>query len=33
MPWEVVDAKFMRGKAPVLGWKDYLVRMVVWLMQ
>lgn len=31
--WEVVDAKFMRGRKPVLEWKDYVVRLVVTLMQ
>ncbi|EUC27218.1 hypothetical protein COCCADRAFT_10132 [Bipolaris zeicola 26-R-13] len=31
--WEVVDAKFMRGRRPVLEWKDYVVRFVVTLVQ
>lgn len=33
VPWEVVDAKFMRGLKPVLGWKDWVVRAVVWGVQ
>ena len=35
-PWEWVDAKFVRGRKPVLGWKDYGVRafvMVGWLVE
>lgn len=31
--WEVVDAKFMRGRKPVLQWKDYVVRLVILLVQ
>lgn len=31
--WDVVDAKFMRGRRPVLEWKDYFVRVLVVLMQ
>jgi hypothetical protein len=31
--WEVVDAKFMRGNKPELTWKDYLLRLVVVIMQ
>lgn len=33
LPWKPVDAKFMRGLKPVLGWKDFLVRMVVHAVQ
>lgn len=33
VPWEVKDAKFSRGVKPVLGWKDYVVRVFVWVMQ
>lgn len=36
VPWERVDAKFVRGWKPVLGWKDYGVRafvMVGWLVE
>ncbi|KAL6703589.1 hypothetical protein ACN47E_009534 [Coniothyrium glycines] len=33
VPWEVVDAKFMRGLKPALQWKDYVVRVVVWGLQ
>jgi predicted NAD/FAD-binding protein len=31
--WEVVDAKFMRGRKPVLEWKDHVVRLIVTLVQ
>jgi predicted NAD/FAD-binding protein len=31
VPWDVVDAKFVRGRRPVLGWKDYLARIIVML--
>ncbi|KAF2190624.1 amine oxidase [Zopfia rhizophila CBS 207.26] len=31
--WEVQDAKFNRGLRPVLGWKDYLVRAVIVVVQ
>lgn len=31
--WDVVDAKFMRGRRPVLEWKDYVVRVLIVLMQ
>ena len=31
--WEVVDAKFMRGRKPILEWKDYVVRAVILLVQ
>ena len=34
--WERVDAKFVRGWKPVLGWKNYEVRafvMVGWLVE
>jgi predicted NAD/FAD-binding protein len=33
VPWEVVDAKFSRGVTPILGWKDYVVRVIVMVMQ
>jgi predicted NAD/FAD-binding protein len=33
VPWEVVDAKFMRGRKPVLAWKDYAARLIVSLLQ
>ncbi|KAF1978114.1 amine oxidase-like protein [Bimuria novae-zelandiae CBS 107.79] len=33
VPWEPTDTKFIRGTAPVLGWKDYVVRAVVMLLQ
>jgi len=31
--WDVVDAKFMRGRKPELEWKDHVVRVVVLLVQ
>ncbi|KAI2484636.1 Amine oxidase [Pyrenophora tritici-repentis] len=31
--WDVVDAKFMRGRKPELEWKDNVVRVVVLLVQ
>ncbi|KAF2497959.1 amine oxidase-like protein [Lophium mytilinum] len=33
VPWEVVDAKFVRGRVAVLGWRDYVARFVVWVIQ
>ncbi|KAF2803464.1 amine oxidase-like protein [Mytilinidion resinicola] len=33
VPWEVVDAKFVRGRVPVLGWREHVARLVVWVMQ
>lgn len=33
VPWEAKDAKFSRGLQPVLGWKDYAVRVVVLVLQ
>ncbi|KAF2005280.1 amine oxidase [Amniculicola lignicola CBS 123094] len=33
VPWEIKDAKFSRGTAPVLEWKDHLVRIVVVFLQ
>jgi hypothetical protein len=33
VPWEVVDAKFVRGRKPVFGWGDHLARCVVLVMQ
>lgn len=33
VPWETKDAKFSRGHAPVLGWKDILVRTFVQYIQ
>jgi len=33
VPWEVVDAKFVRGRKPVLGWKDHVARLIINLMQ
>jgi hypothetical protein len=31
--WEVIDAKFMRGRKPLLEWKDHVVRIVITLVQ
>ncbi|KAF2639272.1 amine oxidase [Massarina eburnea CBS 473.64] len=33
VPWEAKNAKFSRGTAPKLGWKDYVVRTIVMLLQ
>ncbi|KAF2446930.1 FAD/NAD(P)-binding domain-containing protein [Karstenula rhodostoma CBS 690.94] len=33
VPWEAKNAKFSRGTAPVLGWKDFALRAVVMLLQ
>jgi predicted NAD/FAD-binding protein len=33
LPWEFVDSTFSRGRRPELGWKDYVVRLMVLLMQ
>lgn len=32
-PWKVVDAKFVRGRKPILGWKDHLARVIVLIIQ
>ena len=33
VPWEPKSAKFSRGVKPALGWKDIVVRVVVWVLQ
>ncbi|KAH8717109.1 amine oxidase-like protein [Phaeosphaeriaceae sp. PMI808] len=33
VPWETQDAKFSRGITPTLGWKDYVARIVILVMQ
>ncbi|PSN68996.1 FAD/NAD(P)-binding domain-containing protein [Corynespora cassiicola Philippines] len=33
VPWEAKDAKFSRGLRPELGWKDYVVRVLVAFLQ
>jgi predicted NAD/FAD-binding protein len=33
VPWEAKSAKFSRGQKPVLGWKDIVARVVVWVLQ
>jgi predicted NAD/FAD-binding protein len=31
LPFEFVDSTYSRGHKPVLGWKDYVVRMIIML--
>jgi hypothetical protein len=33
VPWDVVDAKFMRGRKPVFGWMDYILRFYLVIIQ
>ena len=33
LPFEFVDSTFSRGRNPVLGWKDYVVRIFVYVVQ
>ncbi|MCJ1381546.1 hypothetical protein MMC17_004657 [Xylographa soralifera] len=33
LPFEFVDSTFSRGRRPVLGWKDYVVRILIRLVQ
>ncbi|PVI05983.1 amine oxidase-like protein [Periconia macrospinosa] len=33
VPWEAQNAKFSRGTAPTLTWKDYVVRTIVAVLQ
>jgi predicted NAD/FAD-binding protein len=33
VPWTVKDAKFSRGVSPLLGWKDYLARTIIAMLQ
>jgi predicted NAD/FAD-binding protein len=33
VPWEAKSAKFSRGVKPVLGWNDFVARVVVWILQ
>ena len=33
IPFEFVDSTFSRGRRPVLGWKDYVVRLMIMLIQ
>lgn len=33
LPYEFVDSTFSRGRRPVLGWGDYAVRGLVYLIQ
>lgn len=29
VPWERKEAKYIRGKRPMLGWKDHVIRLVI----
>ncbi|KAL8703089.1 MAG: hypothetical protein Q9201_003726 [Fulgogasparrea decipioides] len=33
LPFEFVDSTFSRGRRPVLGWRDYVVRILVLVMR
>lgn len=33
LPFEFVDSTFSRGRRPVLGWRDYVVRILVLVVQ
>ena len=33
VPWQVVDARYGRGQKPDLGWKDFVVRLIVRALQ
>lgn len=33
LPFEFVDSTFSRGRRPLLGWKDWAVRLFVWYVQ
>jgi predicted NAD/FAD-binding protein len=33
VPWGAIDAKFMRGRRPVFGWKDYVLRFYLVVIQ
>ena len=33
IPFDFVDSTFSRGKQPVLGWKDYVVRLFIRFVQ
>jgi predicted NAD/FAD-binding protein len=33
VPWEAKDSKYSRGTYPILGWKDYVVRVVMLILQ
>jgi predicted NAD/FAD-binding protein len=33
VPWSVVDAKFMRGRKPIFGWLDYVLRLYLVVIQ
>ena len=33
LPFEFVDSTFSRGRKPVLGWDDYIVRSLVYMVQ
>ena len=33
LPFEFVDSTFSRGRRPVLGWADWVLRLVIWSTQ
>ena len=33
LPFDFVDSTFSRGRRPVLGWRDYVVRLLIRLVQ
>ena len=33
LPFDFVDSTFSRGRKPILGWKDYVVRIFVHIVQ
>ena len=33
VPWDVIDAKFMRGYKPTLEWKDLVLRLLIRVLQ
>ncbi|KAI9681362.1 MAG: hypothetical protein M1817_002645 [Caeruleum heppii] len=33
LPFEFVDSTYSRGRRPVLGWRDWVVRVLVWGVQ
>lgn len=32
VPWQIVDAKFMRGRTPIITWQDQIVRLIILLI-
>ena len=33
VPWEMVQTRFIRGRRPVLAWRDYLLRILILAVQ